>query len=468
MDLAVIVIDQIVTSIASLLLISIGLAVIFGMMRVINLAHGEFIMLGGYTVVTAVNAGINVWVASLVLAPLIVGAFGLVIERTIIRFLYGRMIDTMLATWGLSLALVGAVTMVFGNTTSGVSTPLGSMSFGRYELSNYNFAIIGIAALTTLALFCALRFTRFGIIARATMQNAQMVGSLGVNSAHVYAVTFAIGAALSGLAGGMIAPLSGVVPAMGAQYVAKAFITVISGGSAVVAGTLSASTVLGTLDTGMTFLTTPVFGEVSLLVGAVLLVRASAAGHYRPFVQGRNMTGRRAVAWILFLIAAAAAIGLFPQVFELFTVINATIYASMGILTLSLALIWGYCGIISFGQTAFFGLGGYTYAVAAINFGDSTWAIVLGLLIPTLFAALLGYFMFWGRVTDVYLGVITLTVSLILYKLFNATAGDAYHIGKAALGRLQRHSRSSGEQISWQLRYSADQSSVGSGHDARG
>ena len=100
MDLAVIVIDQIVTSIASLLLISIGLAVIFGMMRVINLAHGEFIMLGGYTVVTAVNAGINVWVASLVLAPLIVGVFGLVIERTIIRFLYGRMIDTMLATWG--------------------------------------------------------------------------------------------------------------------------------------------------------------------------------------------------------------------------------------------------------------------------------------------------------------------------------------------------------------------------------
>jgi branched-chain amino acid transport system permease protein len=132
--------------------------------------------------------------------------------------------------------------------------------------------------LTTLALFCALRFTRFGIIARATMQNAQMVGSLGVNSAHVYAVTFAIGAALSGLAGGMIAPLSGVVPAMGAQYVAKAFITVISGGSAVVAGTLSASTVLGTLDTGMTFLTTPVFGEVSLLVGAVLLVRALPQG----------------------------------------------------------------------------------------------------------------------------------------------------------------------------------------------
>jgi branched-subunit amino acid ABC-type transport system permease component len=278
MDLAFIVLDQILTSIASLILISIGLAVIFGMMRVINLAHGEFIMLGGYTVITAVNAGINLWIASLILAPLVVGAFGFLIERTIVRFLYGRMIDTMLATWGLSLAMVGAVTMIFGNTTSGVSTPLGSMAFGRYELSNYNFALMGVAIATTTALWAALRFTRFGIIARATMQNAQMVGSLGVNSAHVYAITFTIGAALSGLAGGMIAPLSGVLPSMGVQYVAKAFITVISGGSAVVAGTLSASTLLGTLDTGTTFLTTPVFGEVSLLIGAVLLVRAMPQG----------------------------------------------------------------------------------------------------------------------------------------------------------------------------------------------
>jgi branched-chain amino acid transport system permease protein len=278
MDLAVIVIDQIVTSIASLLLISIGLAVIFGMMRVINLAHGEFIMLGGYTVVTAVNAGINVWLAALILAPLVVGAFGVVIERTVIRFLYGRMIDTMLATWGLSLALVGAVTMIFGNTTSGVSTPLGSMAVGRYELSNYDFAIIGVAAATTAALWAVLRFTRLGIIARATMQNARMVASLGVNASQVYAITFAIGAALSGLAGGMIAPLSGVVPAMGAQYVAKAFITVISGGSAAVAGTLASSTLLGALDTGATFLTRPVFGEVSLLIGAILLVRALPQG----------------------------------------------------------------------------------------------------------------------------------------------------------------------------------------------
>src|ERR1700730_14011483 len=161
-DLAAVVLFQVLSSIATLILISVGLAVIFGMMRVVNLAHGEFIMLGGYVVVKAANSGINLFISILLLAPLVVGAVGVIIERTIIRFLYGRMIDTMLATWGLSLAMVGAVTMIFGNTTSGVSTPLGSVAFGRYELSNYNFALMGVAIVTIVALWSALRFTRFG------------------------------------------------------------------------------------------------------------------------------------------------------------------------------------------------------------------------------------------------------------------------------------------------------------------
>jgi urea transport system permease protein len=136
-DLAVVVCIQVLSSIATLVLISVGLAVIFGMMRVVNLAHGEFIMLGGYVVVTAAKFGVNLFVSMLVLAPLVVGAIGIIVERVVIRFLYGRMIDTMLATWGLSLTLVGLVTMIFGNTTAGVSAPLGSTTVGRYEVSNY-------------------------------------------------------------------------------------------------------------------------------------------------------------------------------------------------------------------------------------------------------------------------------------------------------------------------------------------
>ena len=106
----------------------------------------------------------------------------------------------------------------------------------------------------------------------------------------------------------------------------------------------------------------------------------------------------------------------------------------MAVLSLSLAFIWGFGGILSFGQTAFFGLGGYAYAVAAINFQDSTHGILLAVFIPALFAAMLGYFIFYGRITDVYLGVITLTVTLILFNCLNSTSGDEYRIGTATLG----------------------------------
>jgi len=132
-------------------------------------------------------------------------------------------------------------------------------------------------------------------------------------------------------------------------------------------------------------------------------------------------------------VAVAAAIGL-PQVLELFALINATVFVSMALLALSLALVWGFGGILCFGQTAFFGLGGYAYAIAAINFGDTTGAVPLALAVPTAFAAALGYLMFYGRISDVYMGVITLTMTLILFKFANSTAGDQWIIGTAPLG----------------------------------
>ena len=135
-------------------------------------------------------------------------------------------------------------------------------------------------------------------------------------------------------------------------------------------------------------------------------------------------------------VLAAGLVVLFglPAYAETYLIINATIFASFAVLALSLALIWGYAGILCFGQAAFFGLGGYTYAVAAINMGDTTVAAVLAVMLPALFAALLGYFMFWGRISDVYLGVITLTVSLIFFRFINQTAGEQWNIGDAPLG----------------------------------
>ena len=134
------------------------------------------------------------------------------------------------------------------------------------------------------------------------------------------------------------------------------------------------------------------------------------------------------------LAAAIAATAMAPQVFEVFDLMQLTLFAAMGVLALSLGFIWGFGGILSFGQTAFFGLGGYAYAVAAINYGDSTGAILLAMIVPAIFATVLGYFVFYGRISDVYLGVITLTVTLILFNVVNSTAGDEYRIGTAPLG----------------------------------
>ncbi|HWK48014.1 MAG TPA: branched-chain amino acid ABC transporter permease [Stellaceae bacterium] len=123
-----------------------------------------------------------------------------------------------------------------------------------------------------------------------------------------------------------------------------------------------------------------------------------------------------------------------PDLVEVFDLMQITLFAAMGVLALSLGFIWGFGGILSFGQTAFFGIGGYTYAVAAINLGDSTGAIALAICVPAIVAGMIGYFAFYGRISDVYLGVITLTVTLILFDAVNSTAGDEYRIGKAALG----------------------------------
>lgn len=137
---------------------------------------------------------------------------------------------------------------------------------------------------------------------------------------------------------------------------------------------------------------------------------------------------------VLVLVAAVLALTLIPAFAPSFVGLQLTLYFSFGILALSLAWVWGYGGIFSFGQSAFFGLGGYTYAVASINLGGSTAAIILGLVVPVGFSLLLGYFMFYGRLSGVYLAVITLVVTLAIHKFLGHTAGFEYHIGAAHLG----------------------------------
>ena len=248
------------------------------MMRVINLAHGEFVMLGGYATIASAKAGINIYFAMLVISPLMVGLWGLIVERVVVRHLYGRMVDTMLATWGVSLLMVGLVTLIFGNTAVSVPAPIPGYRLGSFQMGGYNLFIIAVGTLTVLGLWLLLRYTRVGLIARGAMQSADVAASLGYNPKLVYMWTFTAGAALSGLAGGVLAPLTGLLPSSGGAYIAKAFITVITGGAAVIAGTLSSSVIFGTINQLVSFGSTPVFGEIAMLALAIVLLRLMPQG----------------------------------------------------------------------------------------------------------------------------------------------------------------------------------------------
>src|SRR3954447_16197166 len=278
MDYAGVVTLEILYMIAFLALTSAGRAIVFGMMRVINLAHGEFVLLGGYTTLKCSQLGINVYVAMLLISPLLVGLVGLIVERIIIRFLYGRMIDTMLATWGLSLTLIGLVTLYFGPSAMSIPAPIPGYQLGNYQMGGCNLFIILITVALFIAMWGGLKVTRAGLIARGAMQGPDVVAALGYNPRTVYMVTFTVGAALSGLAGGVLAPLTGLLPSSVGAYIAKAFITVITGGAAVISGTISSSIIFGTINQLVSFAAHPVIGEIAMLALAIILLRLMPKG----------------------------------------------------------------------------------------------------------------------------------------------------------------------------------------------
>lgn len=267
----------VVFSIALMILISLGLAVIFGMMKVINLAHGEFMMVGGYICVFTVNAGAPLWIG-VITAGLGTAILGVVVERTVIQFLYGRMVDTLLATWGLSLLLVGLATTLFGASGMGLSTDYPTVVIGGMNVPGYNLVLCVLAVVLVALVWWLATYTKAGLLVRGTMQDAQVASCLGVDRARVYMATFGFGACLAGVAGAALAPLTGVSPTMGVFFVAKAFITVIVGGHLPLIGATTASAIFGTIDGIVSYVQSAVMGEVSVLIAAVILLRLLPLG----------------------------------------------------------------------------------------------------------------------------------------------------------------------------------------------
>lgn len=268
---------SLLSSVSLLVIISIGLALAFGMMGVINMAHGEFLMLGAYVTITGVNAGMSLPVAMLT-ATVSVGLFGMVLERLIIRHLYGRIWATMLATWGLSLLIIGAVQLFFGTTSSGIPTPLSTVRVGDYSFSQYSLVLIGAAIAMIFVTYLIFTHTRYGTMARASASIPSMASATGINVSRTNMVSFGIASALAGLGGALLAPLSGVSPTFGQGYVGRAFMTVVVGGASPLLGTTTSSALLGSVYSGISNTFSSVAGTLALLFTAMLVLRLLPTG----------------------------------------------------------------------------------------------------------------------------------------------------------------------------------------------
>ncbi len=262
---------------AFLVLSACGLAVIFGMMGVINLAHGEFIMCGAYVTASSAHAGLPLPLA--ILAGTLVSALvGVLVELVVIRHLYDRPLDTIVATWGLSLIATQGTLIMVGSSMPGVGTPFGSLQVGAYSYSVYRIVLFCAALVVLAGLYALFNWTRFGVLARATIQSPQMAAALGVDTRLIYSLTFACGAGLAGLAGGLYAPTMTLVPTMGATFIMEAFVTVVIGGADVFLGTAPAGGLLAVVKSAITSWQGQLFGQIGLLVAVVIVVRVLPKG----------------------------------------------------------------------------------------------------------------------------------------------------------------------------------------------
>jgi urea transport system permease protein len=272
-----------------LLLAAIGLAITFGVMGVINMAHGEMVMLGAYTtfvvqeVIRARNPALFDYSLAIAipLAFLVAGLVGILIERGIIRFLYGRPLETLLATWGLSLILQQAVRTAFGPTNKDVGNPSwmsGSFDLGQITITYNRMWIIVFTLLIFVGLLALLRLTRLGLEMRAVTQNRAMAASMGIRTARIDALTFGLGSGIAGLAGVALSQIDNVSPNLGQGYIIDSFMVVVFGGVGNLWGTLVGAFTLGIANKFLEPYAGAVLGKIAILVLIILFIQKRPRG----------------------------------------------------------------------------------------------------------------------------------------------------------------------------------------------
>ena len=258
-------------------LLALGMSLLFGMLTVVNFAHGAFYMLGAYAGLAVLGLGGNFW-ACLILAPVAVGVLGLLVERLLMRRLYGRGIDyPLLLTFGIAYILVELVRILFGTQGLPFDTPdelIGAVDIGVGYFPLYRLFIIGVTAVVLVGLWLFLERTPYGLIIRAGARDPQIVRILGIDVGRVWLVVFGIGTGLAALAGLLAAPLQGASPEMGGPVLVEAFVVTVVGGMGSLLGAVLAGLLVG-LVVSMTSLFQPEMAQVAIfaLMAVVLLVR---------------------------------------------------------------------------------------------------------------------------------------------------------------------------------------------------
>lgn len=266
-----------VTTAAILFVITSGLLIIFGVMKIINFAHAGFLTVGGYVALVATNLELNPWL-SFPLALLVGGVLGVVIERLILRYLYDRVLDAILATWGLGIILIQLMTIYFGREVQFTDRPIsGAVDVVGAVYSEYRLWMIAFALLFAAAMWGLQHGTRLGLQTRAVIMNEPLARALGINAVKVRLITFAFGAGLACLAGALIVPLSSLNPNLGIPWLVSAFMLVLVSGNSFASLGL-ACVVLGTAQVVISTYTNPVIGNLTLPVLGALLLRIRPKG----------------------------------------------------------------------------------------------------------------------------------------------------------------------------------------------
>jgi urea transport system permease protein len=274
-----------------LLLAAIGLAITFGVMGIINMAHGEMVMLGAYTtfvvqeIIRTSYPGLFDYslLIAVPLAFVVAGSIGIAIERSIIRFLYGRPLETLLATWGLSLILQQAVRTIFGPTNREVGAPSwmsGAFQFGQLNITYGRLWIICFTLIVFVALLGMLRFTRLGLEMRAVTQNRQMAAAMGIRTARIDALTFGLGSGIAGIAGVALSQIDNVSPNLGQSYIIDSFLVVVFGGVGNLWGTLVGAFTLGIANKFLEPFAGAVLGKIAILVLIILFIQKRPRGMF--------------------------------------------------------------------------------------------------------------------------------------------------------------------------------------------